>query len=35
MDQSINGGKHSLGKPFNFEPNGPSIVEKLTGRKDK
>jgi len=30
MDQCINGGK-----PFNFKPNGPSIVEKFTGRNGK
>ena len=35
MDEYINDGKHSSGKPFSFKPNGPSILEKLTGRNDK
>ena len=35
MDEYLNSGKHSSGKPFNFEPNGPSIVEKLTRRYGK
>lgn len=35
MDQYINGGKHSSAKPFSFKPNGPSIIEKFTGRNDK
>ena len=35
MDQYTNNGKHSSGKPFNFKPNEPSIVEKLTGRNGK
>jgi hypothetical protein len=34
MDQYMNGGKHSSGKPFSFKSNGPSIVEKFTGRID-
>lgn len=35
MDQYINDGKHSFGKPFSFKPNGPSILEKFTGRNGK
>lgn len=35
MDQYMNGGKHSSGKPFSFKPNGPSILEKVTGRNGK
>ena len=35
MDQYVNDGKHSYGKPFNFKPNGSSIIEKFTGRNDK
>jgi hypothetical protein len=35
MDQHINGGKHSSGEPFSFKSNGPSILEKFTGRHDK
>jgi hypothetical protein len=35
MDQFMNGGKHSSGKPFSFKPNGPSILEKVTGRNGK
>ena len=35
MDQYINGGKHSSGKPFSFKPNGQSIIEKFTGKNGK
>ena len=31
-DKYINNGQHSSGKPFSFKPNGPSILENLTGR---
>ncbi len=34
-DQYMNDGKHSSGKPFSFKPNGPSILEKVTGRNGK
>ena len=32
MDKYMNDGQHSSGKPFSFKPNGPSILEKFTGR---
>ena len=35
IDQYMNSGKHSSGKPFSFKSNGPSILEKFTGRNDK
>lgn len=30
-DKYMNGGDHSSGKKFSFKPNGPSILEKVTG----
>jgi hypothetical protein len=35
VDQLINGGKHSSGKPFAFNPNGPSLLDKIAGRNGK
>jgi len=35
IDQYMNDGTHSSGKPFSFKPNGPSIVEKFIGRNGK
>lgn len=35
IDQHMNGGTHSSGKPFSCKPNGPSILDKAVGRNDK
>uniref|UniRef100_UPI003001D417 hypothetical protein n=1 Tax=Cocconeiopsis kantsiensis TaxID=3082010 RepID=UPI003001D417 len=32
MDQYMNNGLHSSGQPFEFKPNGPSILDNITGR---
>jgi hypothetical protein len=35
MDEYLNGGKHSSGKPFSFKPNGQSILDKVIDRNGK
>jgi len=35
VDQYMNDGQHSSGKPFSFEPNGSSILDKVTGRNSR
>jgi hypothetical protein len=35
MDKYMNGGKHSSNKPFEFRPNGPSIIDKFTNRNNR
>ena len=32
LDQYLNSGKHSSGKPFSFKPNGPSMLEKVINK---
>jgi hypothetical protein len=35
VDEFLNGGKHSTGKPFSFEPNGASLLDKFVKRNVK